>query len=45
MIYTPQQMKKTLLEQAISKKIENYRGKGHNKSPHNKIKFNNKRGR
>lgn len=41
MIYTPQQMEKALL----MKKIENYRGKGHNKSPHNKIKFNNKRGR
>lgn len=45
MIITPQQRKKALLKQAINEKIENYRGKGHNKSPHNKMKFNNKIGR
>ena len=39
MIITPQQRKKALLEQAINEKIEKYRGKGHNKFPHNKINF------
>ena len=45
MIYTPQQMQKSIAKQETQKRIENYRGKGHNKAPHNKINFSKKRGR
>lgn len=43
MIYSPSEMRKTLLEAAIRHRVENYRGKGHNKVPHNKVNFSNKK--
>lgn len=42
MIYSPAEMRKALLEAAIRHRVENFRGKGHNKVPHNKMNFSNK---
>lgn len=41
MIYSPAEMAKALLEAAIRHRVENFRGKGHNKVPHNKMNFSN----
>ena len=39
MIYTPKQLRDAELKEAVRQKLQNYRGKGHNKTPHNKMKW------
>ena len=45
MHYTAEQLRRAREEARAQYKLEHYRGKGHNKFPHNKFNFNRKRGR
>ena len=40
MNYTAEQMRRAEEEAKLRRKLEHYRGKGHNKFPHNKFNFN-----